>query len=95
MFIGSINVNSLLLHIDEVRELLKENGFQILAINETKLDSTIADNLLGIYWYALHRWDRDRHVGGVAVYVRDSLKHHREVWNLLVLKLNLPKLNRL
>ena len=77
MVIGSINVNSLLLHIDEVRELIKDKEFHILAINETKLDSTIADNLLGVDGYALHRRDRDRHGGGVAVYVRDSLKHHR------------------
>ena len=40
-------------------------------------DSNIADNLLGVDGYALHRRDRDRHGGGVAVYVRDSLKHHR------------------
>ena len=77
MVIGSINVNSLLLHIDEVGELIKDKGFHILAINETKLDSTITDSLLGVDGYALHRRDRDRHGGGVAVYVRESLKHHR------------------
>ena len=77
MVIGSINVNSLLLHIDEVRELIKDKGFHILAVNETKLDSTIADSLLGVDGYAMHKQDRDRHGGGVAVYVRDSLKHHR------------------
>ena len=77
MVIGSINVNSLLLHISEVRELIKDKGFHILAVNETKLDSTIADSLLGVDGYAMHKQDRDRHGGGVAVYVRDSLKHHR------------------
>ena len=77
MLIGSINFNSLLLHIDEVRELIKEKGFHILAINETKLNSTIVDNLLGVDGYALHRRDRDRHGCGVAVYVRESLKHKR------------------
>ena len=77
MAIGSINVNSLLLHIDEVRQLIKDKGFHILAINETKLDETIADSLLGVEGYALHREDRNRHGGGVAVYVRNSIKHHR------------------
>ena len=55
MVIGSFNVNSLLLHIDEVRELIKGKGFHILAVNETKFDSTIADSLLGVDGYALHR----------------------------------------
>eukprot|EP00794_Sanderia_malayensis_P003840 gene3840-4379_t len=77
MVIGSINVNSLLLHVDEVRELIISKRFHILATNETKLDSTIADSLLGVEGYALHRRDRDRHGGGVAVYIRDSLKQHR------------------
>ncbi len=75
MVIGSLNVNSLLLHIDEVRKLIKDKGFHILAIDETKLDSKIADSLLGVDGYALHRQDRDRHGGGVTVYVRDSLNH--------------------
>ena len=48
MVIGSINVNSLLLHIDDVRELIKDKGFHILPVNETKLDSTIANSLLGL-----------------------------------------------
>ena len=43
--IGSLNINSLLPHIDEVRCFIKENGFHTLALNETKLDNTIADNL--------------------------------------------------
>ena len=75
--IGSIKVNSLLLNIDEVRRLIKNKGFHILAINETKLDDTIADDLLGIEGCDLHRKDRDRKGGGVTVYVRSSIKHHR------------------
>ena len=38
MVIASFIVNSLLLHIDEIRTLLKDLGIHILAINETKLD---------------------------------------------------------
>ena len=59
--------------------LLGVDGYalHILVINETKFDSAIIDSLLGVNGYALHRRDRDRHGGGVAVYVRESLKHHR------------------
>ena len=55
MAIGSINVNSLLLHIDEVRQLIKEKGFHILAIYETKLDETIPDSLLDVKGCARNR----------------------------------------
>ena len=73
MTIASLNVNSLLLHIDEIRILVKELGIQILAINETKLDNTIDDNLVDIDGYTIKRCDRDRNGGGVAVYLKDTL----------------------
>ena len=60
MTIASLNVNSLLLHIDEIPILVKELGIQILAINETKLDNTIDDNLVDIDGYTIKRCDRDR-----------------------------------
>ena len=44
MAIASLNVNSLLLHIDEIRMLVKELGIHILALNETKLDKSIGDS---------------------------------------------------
>ena len=39
--IANLNVNSLLKHIDEIRLMLSDNPFDILAINESKLDSSI------------------------------------------------------
>ena len=48
MPIASLNVNSLLLHIDEIRMLINELGIHILALNETKLDKSIDDSLVGI-----------------------------------------------
>ena len=49
--IASVNVNSLLLHIDEIRTLVKDLGIHILAINETKLDENINDDLVSIEGY--------------------------------------------
>ena len=72
MVIASFNVNSLLLHIDEIRTLVKDLGIQILAINETKLDENIHDDLVSIEGYAIRRCDRNHHGGGVAIYIRDS-----------------------
>ena len=74
--IGSLNSNSLLPHIDELRCFIKEKEFHILALYETKLKNTIADDLLKIKGLTLYRNDRNRHGGGVAVYVAESLNHH-------------------
>ena len=46
-------------------------------MNETKLDHEITDNLLSIEGYTLHKENRNRSRGGVAVYVRNSFKHNR------------------
>ncbi len=73
MTIASLNVNSLLLHVDEIRMLLNELGIHILAINETKLANTINDNLVNIDGYTIKRCDRDRNGGGVSVYIKDTL----------------------
>ena len=53
--IASLNVNSLLLHIDEIKNLIKEKSLHVLALNETKLDGKIASDLLQIDGYTLYR----------------------------------------
>ena len=79
MVIASLNVNGLHLHLDEIKCLVNEKVIHILAENETKLHNEITDNLLKIEGYTLHREDRNRNGGGVAVYVRNSLKHNRRM----------------
>ena len=71
--IASFNVNSPLLHIDEIRTLVMDVGIHILAINETKLDENIHDDIVSIEGYTIRRCDRNRHGGGVAIYIRDSI----------------------
>ena len=72
MTIALLNINSLLLHRDEIRMLLNELGIHILALNETKIDETI-DCLVNIEGYTIKRCDRSRNGGGVAVYLKDTL----------------------
>ena len=74
MVIASINVNSLLPHLDEIELLLKENGIHFLSLNETKIDDTLSDNLFKIEGYNFRRLDRNRHGGGVAFFCRDTFK---------------------
>ena len=40
----SLNVNSLLAHIDEFRVFMNDSAIDIISINETKLDCSINDN---------------------------------------------------
>ena len=74
MVIASININSLLPHVDEIEYLLKNQGIDFLALNETKVDEKLPDNLFKIEGYKFIRFDRTRHGGGVAVYCRDRFK---------------------
>ena len=73
--IASLNVNSLLLHIDGIKNLIKEKSIHVLTLNKTKLDDKMASDLFRIDGYTLYREDRARNGEGVAVYVSDSLRH--------------------
>ena len=42
----------------------------ILILNETRLDSSISDNLVSIEGYDILRSDRKRNGGGVCMYIR-------------------------
>ena len=65
--VASLNVNSQMLHIDEIHLLIKELGIHILAINETKIDKNVHDDVVSIDGYTIKRCDRNRFGGGVAV----------------------------
>ena len=75
---ASLNINSLLAHIDEFRVFMNESDIDIISINETKLDSTINDNEVYIPGYEIVRKDRKingRHGGGVCIYVGCNLNY--------------------
>ena len=80
--IASLNVNSLQLHLDEIKCLVNEKGIHILAVNETKLDNEKSPTTCSRSRATLHREDRNRNGGGVVVYVRNSLKHNRKTYIL-------------
>ena len=75
---ASLNINSLLAHIDELRPFMSNSKIDLLSINETKLDLTIDDVELYLPGYELIRKDRvrnERNEGGVCFYVRCNLKY--------------------
>ena len=74
MAIASLNINGLRGHHDEIKLLLNDQGIHILALNETKLDASMPKELTEIPGYQQKRLDRTCNGGGVALYVRDSIK---------------------
>ena len=46
-----------------------ENKIDIIAINETKLESNIDNSRVALNDLSLLRCDRNRHGGGVAMYI--------------------------
>ena len=70
-----LNINSLLKHVDEVRIFYKTHKPHVLCLKETKLSNEINDEDLQIEnYHTIFRKDRDRHGGGVAIYVSDTIK---------------------
>ena len=70
--IAALNIASLVRHIDELKKVMSSQTLDILAINKTRLDSTIADKDISIIGYNVIRKDRSRHGGGVLLYVKES-----------------------
>ena len=61
--------------IVDINFLVNKYQLDILSINETHLDSTINDFELNISVFSLYPNDRNRHGGGMAIYIPDEIKH--------------------
>ena len=71
-----LNITSFPKHIDELRVLLASGPIDVLAINETRLDSSISDSEMHISNYVLVRRDRrlnGRFGRGVCFYICESI----------------------
>ena len=71
--IASLNINSLLKHIDELRVCVSKQQIDILAINETKLDSNIPMDLISLEGYNWVSMNRNRFGVGVGFYIRSTI----------------------
>jgi len=75
---ASVNINSLLPHIVELRVFMSNSKIDLLSINETKLDLTIDDAELYLAVFELIRKDRvrnGRNGGGIYFYVPSNLNY--------------------
>ena len=63
--------------MDELRLFCDKFKPHVLSLNETWLDDSFSDVELSLPGYQLMRRDRDRHGGGIAVYIADNLSLNR------------------
>ena len=73
--LAAINITYLPKYIDQLRPYMITKPFDILAINETRLDDTIHDNEMRIHGYVLERNYRNRNGGWVALYIRNTIDY--------------------
>ena len=68
-------MNSLRAHIHNIRQFLSDDpSYHLFGIAESKLGPLVEDYLVHIEGYTLIRQDRKIGGGGVALYVRNTLK---------------------
>ncbi len=73
--IANINVCCLFPKIYEIRFLLINTKIDILCISEAWLDETITDTQVKVDVYIIERNNRNRHGGGVAIYIKHDLNY--------------------
>ena len=71
---ASLNINSLLAHIDEIRIFMSEADIDIIPINETKLDSLIIN-------------DNEVYTPGYEIVRKDSKTNGRNAWRMHLCKM--------
>ena len=73
VIIGTLNINSLASKFDQLSMVIG-NHFDILTIQETKLDGSFPTQQFALAGYSEpYRLDRNRDGGGVMVYVREDI----------------------
>ena len=71
-----LNVNSLLAHLDDLKFFVLDSKIDVLAINETKIESSVNDNEIYLPGSEVVRKDRSvngRSGGGVCMYLSSNV----------------------
>ena len=72
--IGCLNIRGLLNKMDEMRTIVTECTFDIMGICEMFLDDNVADNEICIEGYTIVNKKRNRHGGGVILYIKEGIQ---------------------
>ena len=73
--ICQINIASLVKHYNELLVYMQSKSFDILTVNETRLDNSVHNFEVEIPGYDIVRLDRNRNGGGVAMYIRKNIPY--------------------
>lgn len=76
-----INVRSLLSCVEEVWHSITRNNVDLLGLNETWLDGSVADDEVCLSGFSVVRNDRSRTGGGVALLIANRIPYHPR-WDL-------------
>ena len=68
------NARSILPKLDELKVLAEDNNPDVICIAESWLCQEISNVEVSISGYLLYRHDRDRHGGGVLMYVKEHIQ---------------------
>ena len=79
VFIGNLNINSVVNKIDAVKELLNRNMFDILFLAETKIDSTVSSHLVSHSGFRTIRKDRKKGAWSLLAFIRNDLSVYRRL----------------
>ena len=73
IIIGHLNINSIRNKFEELKLLVKDS-LDLIIITETKIDNSFIINQFLIDGFSMpFRADRDKHGGGILVYIRESI----------------------
>ena len=75
MKIGCLNIRGLLNTIDEMRTIVTKCNFDVMGICETFLDDNVTDNEICIEGYIIVKKNRNRHGGGVLIYIKEGIQY--------------------
>lgn len=75
VIIAHLNVNSLRNKFDEIKYILTNGYIDVLALSETKLDSSDNSNIFNVDGFTLLRKDKRKNSGGLIMYVSNRIPH--------------------
>ena len=75
LHLTNLNIYSLLLKIDQLRDIAKRTKAVMIGVLESKLNSTLPDTEIYNENYEILHFDRNRHREGVASYIRSDISY--------------------
>ncbi len=73
LIIAHVNICSIRNQVYDLNNLVLANSIHIFAVSDTHLDSSIQNSELLVNGFSFFRRDRNKHGGGVAIFVQSHL----------------------